>query len=76
MERGVIVMEGPPQAIFAQGEQLEAIGLGVPEMTALMGKLRAKGWDVPDSALTVEEAEAAIMAVLRREARVGTGGDI
>jgi len=76
MERGVIVMEGPPQAIFAQGEQLEAIGLGVPEMTALMGKLRAKGWHVPDSALTVEEAEAAIMAVLRREARVGTGGDI
>ena len=54
MERGVIVMEGPPQAIFAQGEQLEAIGLGVPEMTALMGKLRAKGWDVPDSALTVK----------------------
>ncbi|NLY30463.1 MAG: energy-coupling factor transporter ATPase [Firmicutes bacterium] len=76
MERGEIVMEGPPKTIFAQGEQLERIGLGVPEMTALMAKLREKGWDVPDSVLTVDEAEEAIMAVLRREARVGTGGDL
>ena len=76
MERGEIVMEGPPKTIFAQGEQLERIGLGVPEMTALMAKLREKGWDVPDSVLTVDEAEEAIMAVLRREARVGTSGDL
>ena len=76
MERGEIVMEGPPKTIFAQGDKLGAIGLGVPEMTALMAKLREKGWDVPDSVLTVEEAEEAIMAVLRREARVGTGGDL
>ncbi|NLA58236.1 MAG: energy-coupling factor transporter ATPase [Firmicutes bacterium] len=76
MEQGEIVMEGPPKTIFARGEQLEAIGLGVPEMTALMAKLKEKGWDVPDSVLTVDEAEEAIMAVLRREARVGTSGDI
>ena len=76
MEQGEIVMEGPPKTIFARGEQLEAIGLGVPEMTALMAKLKEKGWDVPYSVLTVDEAEEAIMAVHRREARVGTSGDI
>ncbi|HHV94113.1 MAG TPA: energy-coupling factor transporter ATPase [Firmicutes bacterium] len=76
MERGEIVMEGPPKAVFAERDRLEAIGLGVPEMTALMAKLREMGWDVPVSVLTVDEAEKAIMAVLRREARVGTRGDL
>lgn len=76
MHQGEIVMEGPPKAIFAEGERLEAIGLGVPDMTALMQRLRVKGWDLPASALSVEEAEQAIMAILNNEARVGAGADI
>jgi energy-coupling factor transport system ATP-binding protein len=76
MHEGEIVMEGCPKAIFAEGERLEAIGLGVPDMTALMQRLRAQGWDLPESALTVKEAEEAIMAVLAKETRVGTGADL
>ena len=76
MHEGKIVMEGCPKAIFAEGERLEAIGLGVPDMTALMQRLRAQGWDLPESALTVKEAEEAIMAVLAKETRVGTGADL
>lgn len=76
MHQGEIVMEGPPKNIFAEGEHLEAIGLGVPDMTALMQRLRAKGWDLPASALSVEEAEQAIMAILTKEARVGAGADV
>ncbi|NMB45316.1 MAG: energy-coupling factor transporter ATPase [Firmicutes bacterium] len=75
MHQGEIVMEGPPKTIFAERERLEAIGLGVPDMTALMQRLRAKGWDLPASALSVPEAEKAIMAVLAKETRVGTGAD-
>ncbi|NLJ25583.1 MAG: energy-coupling factor transporter ATPase [Firmicutes bacterium] len=76
MHRGEIVMEGPPKQIFAEGEHLQTIGLGVPDMTALMQRLRAKGWDLPASALSVEEAEQAIMAILTEEARVGAGADV
>ena len=76
MHQGEIVTEGPPKQIFAEGEHLQTIGLGVPDMTALMQRLRAKGWDLPASALSVEEAEQAIMAILTEEARVGAGADV
>lgn len=76
MHEGEIVMEGSPSTIFANMKHLEAIGLGVPDMTALMQKLRDRGWDLPASALSVEEAEEAIVAFLAKEARVGTGADV
>ena len=71
MDQGGIVMEDSPEDIFADGECLEAMGLGVPDMTLLMQRLRDRGWPLPASALTIEDAEEAIMAALAATKKAG-----
>lgn len=61
MNRGRIAMDGAPRAVFARIDELTAIGLGVPPMTALAARLRARGIDIPADLLTVEEARTAIL---------------
>ena len=55
MDEGMIVMDGTPQEVFAQGDRLTELGLGVPQPTALCAALRAQGIDLPDGVLTPEE---------------------
>ena len=43
MDKGKIVLEGPPHTVFAQHQQMEALGLGVPVTTALAVALQEKG---------------------------------
>ncbi|NLK07758.1 MAG: energy-coupling factor transporter ATPase [Firmicutes bacterium] len=64
MENGGIAMEGSPEKIFVDSEKLQGIGLGVPDMTLLMQRLRERGWSLPASVLTIEAAEAAILEAL------------
>ena len=52
---------GTPKEIFSRGEELAAMGLGVPEMTRVFARLRAMGFDVPASVYTVEQARDAIL---------------
>ena len=46
LEHGEIRLEGTPQAVFAQPELLDQIGLGVPTLTRLLIELQKQGWDV------------------------------
>jgi len=55
MDEGMIVMDGTPQEVFAQGDRLTELGLDVPQPTALCAALRAQGIDLPDGVLTPEE---------------------
>jgi energy-coupling factor transport system ATP-binding protein len=64
MDRGRIVMDGPTREVFARGDELTAIGLGVPEVTALAGALRSRGVPVRPDVFTFEEAHAAIREAL------------
>ncbi|MBE6583734.1 MAG: energy-coupling factor transporter ATPase [Ruminococcaceae bacterium] len=59
-----VVMSGKRNEVFGQGELLEKIGLGVPQMTGLMMMLREKGIDVPADIYTVDDAEAALARIL------------
>jgi len=61
LERGRLAMLGTPREIFARGDELEAMGLDVPQTVQLCRKLRAGGLDVPDC-LTNEELADAICA--------------
>ncbi len=54
MDRGRVVMEGPPPAVFARVEELRAIGLDVPQVTELAHQLRAAGLAVPPTVLSVD----------------------
>jgi hypothetical protein len=54
MSAGKIVMEGKPQDIFRQGEQLEKYALKLPRSIRICRELSQKGIPVQDS-LTAED---------------------
>ena len=61
LEKGRLAMLGTPREIFSRGEELEKMGLDVPQTVQLCRRLRAGGMNVPDC-LTGEELCAAICA--------------
>lgn len=64
----VTSFSGTPKEVFALGDQLEQIGLGVPSMTRLFARLRSMGADVPAGVYTVEQARNAILSALGKGA--------
>lgn len=67
MHQGKMVKSGTPREIFRDYMGLTAMGLGIPQITELMLRLREKGKDVSRDILTVEEARAEIMKAIRRK---------
>ncbi|MDD4601069.1 Energy-coupling factor transporter ATP-binding protein EcfA2 [bioreactor metagenome] len=68
MNHGEICLDGTPSVIFKNNrDQLKAAGVDVPNVTALMSKLKDKGLCVQDDVLTVEQATEAILAAVRRQ---------
>ncbi len=55
MDKGKIQMEGTPREIFCQVDKVKEFGLDVPQVTQLQYLLSKEGYDVGNSALTVEE---------------------
>ncbi len=60
MSHSRVAMTGKRNEIFSRGDELEAIGLGVPQMTYLVRLLAQKGINLPQDIFTVDDAEAAI----------------
>ena len=74
IHRGAIPFSGPPAEVFAHGDELESMGLGVPAMTKVFTRLRALGVDVPASVYTVPQAREAVLAALHRGPRKAAPG--
>ncbi len=66
MNEGRLVMDGPTREVFRHREELEAMGLAVPEVTVVLSRLKAAGLPVRDDLITVEEARDEILRVLGR----------
>ena len=66
VENGRIPFTGAPREVFAHGDELERMGLGVPAMTRIFHRLRAMGVDIDPSVYTIEQAKAAILDALDR----------
>ena len=66
MNRGCVMFDDTPKAVFKNYHELERIGLAAPQVTYLMDKLRERGMDVPDNVTTVEEAKTAILEALSK----------
>lgn len=64
LDRGKIVMDGSPEEVFSREEDLEAIGLALPQVTKLMRTLKSKGMDVDPTALTVDQAFQSLKSYL------------
>lgn len=65
MDDGKIAMDGTPQTVFTRVEELEAIGLTVPDTVRLLYNLRRDGVNVPLDALTVDACADAVAAALK-----------
>lgn len=58
---GVIPFRGTPEEVFRHGPELEAMGLGVPQMTRVFNRLKAMGVGMDESVYTIEQAKKAIL---------------
>ncbi|WP_026895014.1 energy-coupling factor transporter ATPase [Clostridiisalibacter paucivorans] len=66
MHRGKVTMTGAPREIFKNVEDLERMGLGVPQITYVMRELKKRGKNIRDDVITVDEAKEEILKYLRR----------
>ena len=69
MHQGEIALSGTPREVFRHYDELRQLGVGVPTVTDLMHQLRQKGMPVSTDIITLEEAKAEILRVLREEGR-------
>ena len=67
MARARIAMRGNCAEIFSRANELERIGLSVPEITRLMSELKGRGIDVSESIYTVEDAAKALASVMKEK---------
>ncbi len=56
MSKGKVLLRGTPREVFAHHALLEENGLGVPQVTQVLARLKALGYDLDDSAYTVQDA--------------------
>ncbi len=62
MDKGKVAMQGTPREVFARVEELQSIGLSVPEVTLLGHFLAERGLPIQEPVLTTEELTEAVMA--------------
>ena len=67
MNHGEVVMDGAPRDVFSCGEELRGMGLDVPQAVELAGKLRERGYNIPEGIYRVEEIREAILAIMGKE---------
>ena len=65
---GRIPFRGTPREVFQHGDELERMGLGVPQMTRVFHRLRAMGVDIDPSVYTIDQAKAVILSKLGKGA--------
>lgn len=66
MDEGNIVMDDIPQNIFSRVEEIERLGLDVPQVVLLCHKLKQKGIDIDVNMLRTKECAEAIDMLLKR----------
>ena len=66
MNHGKIIMDGAPREVFKNQDELESIGLSVPQITKFMKALKERGFDLNTDCITVEEARDEIKRYLER----------
>ena len=65
MNKGEIYLDGRPGEVFMRIEELEEVGLAVPQVTYLIRALKEKGFPVSDNIITVEEAKEELLRLYR-----------
>ena len=58
-----ILMQGTPREVFARAEELEHVGLDVPQVTKIAGELRRRGLPIDPAVYTIEDLKAELLAL-------------
>ncbi len=64
MDKGEIKLDGTPKEVFSKVEELEAMGLAVPQITYLMKALKEVGLDIDENIIDLKQAYHEISKVL------------
>ena len=64
MNHGELAMDGTPDEVFRRGDELEQMGLGLPDGAQLARALREKGFDIPPDIWRTGDLEKALVAQL------------
>ncbi|MGN1129917.1 MAG: ATP-binding cassette domain-containing protein, partial [Ruminococcus sp.] len=70
LNQSELVMFDTPKIVFSKVEQLEKMGLRVPQITKIMIALKEKGYDISDGILTVEQAFYELVDLLKKEGKL------
>ncbi len=70
MNKGKLEMLDTTKKVFAEAERLESMGLRVPQITEIMLALKAKGYEIGDGILNVEQAFLEIVNLLKKEGKI------
>ena len=66
MNKGQVMFDDVTREVFKHYVELEEMGLAAPQVTYLMNELKAKGMNVDENAMTIEEAKNSILKALGR----------
>ena len=66
MEKGRIAMTGTPGEVFSRGDELQAMGLDLPEAAHIAMLLRREGLEIPRDIYTPEALERAILSLWKK----------
>ena len=66
MAHAKIAMRGSCADVFSRSEELEEIGLAVPQITKLMSQLKKRGVDVNGSIYTVADAARVLASIMKK----------
>ncbi len=67
MDKGRIVLDDTPRAVFSHVEKIKKIGLDVPQVTELAWELKKAGYDISSEIITEDECADAIKKLFEKE---------
>ena len=66
MNKGQVALSGTVEEVYSKGEILSELGLDVPEITSIFLELKKNGFDLGETAYTVDGAKKAILHYLEK----------
>lgn len=69
LNHGRVAFTGTPEEVFAYADELQEIGLDVPECARLANLLRAQGFDIPEGIYRMEDVKSAIINCIGKGAK-------
>ncbi len=74
MNQGKVAMFDQPAQVFSRAQELQAMGLQVPQVTRMMTMLREKGHPVPSGVFTLRQTVEALLPLLRKKGEGASHG--